>query len=121
MDESYTVFFSVAVLWLSCNDRPAAPWCVVPEVLDVVLHSTEVQSVGQRLVVGQSLGGRAPVHIWMGGRMQAETHTVQLGSVFTGRPAGAKGQLTHVVLQAVRSPQYVCVAACQTECAHRCV
>lgn len=30
--------------------------CLVPEVLDVVLDSAEVQSVGQGLVVGQSLG-----------------------------------------------------------------
>lgn len=30
---------------------------LIPEVLDVVLHSAEVQSVGQGLVVGQSLGG----------------------------------------------------------------
>lgn len=36
----------------------------LPEVLDVVLHSTEAQGVSQSLVVGQGLGGGAPVHIW---------------------------------------------------------
>ena len=36
----------------------------VPEVLDVVLHSREVQAVGQSLVVHPRLSRGAPVHIW---------------------------------------------------------
>lgn len=47
----------------------------VPEVLDVVLYSAEAQSVGQGLVVGQSLSWWAPVHIWREGHTQAETHS----------------------------------------------
>ena len=79
----------------------------------MVLHSTEVQSVGQGLVVGQSLGGRAPVHIWRGGRMQAETHSAVRKCVYgSADPCGVKG---------MEKASHVCVAACQTECAHRCV
>lgn len=55
------------------NGSAQSRLCLVPEILDVVLHSTKVQSVGQGLVVGQSLGWWAPVHIWNGGHMQAET------------------------------------------------
>lgn len=39
-----------------CINSNALFLCLVPEVLDVVLHIAEVQSVGQGLVVGQSLG-----------------------------------------------------------------
>lgn len=38
--------------------------CFLPEVLDMILDSTEAQGVSQSLVVGQGLGRGAPVHIW---------------------------------------------------------
>lgn len=68
-----------------------ASLCLIPEVLDVVLHSAEVQSVGQGLVVGQSLGGWPPVHIWRGERMQAETHSAVRTCVY-GSLCWAKGR-----------------------------
>lgn len=37
-----------------------------PEILHMVLHSSEVQAVSQGLVVDQSLRGRTPVHICRG-------------------------------------------------------
>lgn len=93
--------------------------CRVPEVLDVVLHPAEVQSVGQGLVVGQGLGRRAPVHIWRGGRMRAETNKrscevclrVVPSRPRAADPCGVAGN---------GKAACVCVAACQTEHAHRC-
>lgn len=61
----------------------------IPEVLDVVLHSTEAQRMGQSLVVGQGLGGRAPVHIWPREDTRSQKERRQRGA-WTLCPAGAK-------------------------------
>lgn len=44
--------------------KPKHRSCFQPEVLDMILDSAEAQGVSQSLVVGQGLGGGAPVHIW---------------------------------------------------------
>lgn len=49
-----------------------------------------------------------------------QKHTVQLGSVFTGHRAGLKA-VHPCGVTGTEKALYVCVAACQTECAHRCV
>lgn len=68
---------NIAFLWATAFQRPyhsfglsSVSVCVfytVPEVLDVVLNTAEMQTVGQGLVVCQSLGRGAPVHIWKRG------------------------------------------------------
>lgn len=72
---------NIAFLWATAFQRPyysfglssvcvcvCAKVCSIPEVLDVVLNTAEMQTVGQGLVVCQSLSGRAPVHIWKTGQ-----------------------------------------------------
>ena len=84
----------------------------------MVLHSAEVQRVGQRLVVGQGLGGRAPVHIWR--PAQHGDRETRAGVRGGGWPAFS--HQAHVALGSVGMQARVCVAACQTECVqYRCV
>lgn len=105
----------------ACFLKPAGVSLILlPEVLDVVLHSAEVQSMGQGLVIGQSLGGWAPVHIWERERTQTKTHGDVRTSVYRSS-CWAAGQLTHVVSQALTHSECVCSCVSNWVCTQVCV